>query len=102
MSTKGQLFLILDGHQFDRRNTFKSRIYWACTQRAASKCKARVTQDAVTNRLESKVDVVHNHEIIKGRRAQGERSFCVGELRLTLSFSGDKQRSKEQSKDSKL
>lgn len=72
MSTKGKLFLILNGHHFVKRNTFKSRIYWACTQRTAVKCTAKVIQDAVTNRLESHAEVVHNHDVIKGRRKGGE------------------------------
>lgn len=72
MSSKGKLFLILNGHQYVKRNTFKNRIYWACTQRTALNCQARVTQDTETNRLEATDKILHNHDFVNARRKVGE------------------------------
>lgn len=72
MSSKGKLFLILNGHQFVKRNTFKNRIYWACTQRTALNCSAKITQDTETNRLEASDKISHNHDVISSRRKGGE------------------------------
>lgn len=71
MSSKGKLLLIYDGHQFMKSHQFKNRIYWRCTQKASLKCHARVIQDISTNQLEAS-NVVHNHEVLRGRRKIGE------------------------------
>lgn len=86
MSSRGKLFLIYDHHQFVKRNTFKNRIYWACTQRSSLKCEARVIQDVETNRLEIPKLCVHNHEALKGRRKAGNLQFDLFSYFLAATF----------------
>lgn len=85
MSSRGKLFLILNGHQFVKRNTFKNRIYWACTQRTALNCQARVTQNTDTNRLEVTDKNIHNHEVVNSRRKVGELKALRAKYGLPLT-----------------
>jgi hypothetical protein len=71
-SSKGHVILLLNGHSYWKQNTRNNRIYWCCRHRNSLGCKAKVIQDAKTNRLESHSGIEHNHEVIKGRFKSGE------------------------------
>jgi hypothetical protein len=88
MSTKGNLQLIYEDHVFEKRNETLQRIKWRCRQWRHTKCRAVICQDVITG--ENKIDdnIVHNHELINGRRRHGE----VEKLRAQYGLPPRKQR----------
>lgn len=59
-SRKGNIILVVDGHNFHKKKVRKNRVYWECKYQQSLKCPVRASQDAKTNRLRMN-DKSHNH-----------------------------------------
>ncbi|KAG5672367.1 hypothetical protein PVAND_002499 [Polypedilum vanderplanki] len=71
MSIKGKLLLMVDSFSFVKQQQKNNNIYWVCKERNTIKCKAKVIQDAKTNKLRARI-LTHTHQPITVRRKAGE------------------------------
>ncbi|XP_001654651.2 modifier of mdg4 isoform X33 [Aedes aegypti] len=71
-SRKGTPQLMIDDHCYSRQRVRQRTIRWRCVQFKALHCMARATTDRQNSGQLISVDGVHNHEVIRERRKNGE------------------------------
>lgn len=63
MNSRGGLYLLYEGYLFAREKNQGKKVYWACKDRRAYKCGARLSQLTEVNKIII-VNRSHNHPVI--------------------------------------